>query len=107
MNYTEIKQELIIYSTDDGRTRVEVRMTGDSVWLSQAQMADLFHTTKQNISGHIKNILNEDELDNSVVKDFFTTASDGKNYNCIPGIRGNAGKRRNTNVYERLDSGTG
>ncbi len=77
------QQDLIIYSTEDGRTRVEVHMSGDSVWLSQAQMADLFHTTKQNISGHIRNILNEGELDNSVVKDFLTTAVDGKTYKVI------------------------
>jgi len=80
---TKSQQELIIYSTDDGRTQVEVRMTGDSVWLSQAQMADLFHTTKQNIGGHIKNILKEGELGDAVVKDFFTTATDGKNYKVL------------------------
>lgn len=76
-------QELIIYSAENGKTRVEVRMTGDSVWLSQAQMADLFHTTKQNISLHIQNILEEDELDDSVVKDFLTTAADGKKYKVL------------------------
>jgi len=83
MTIKDKEQELIIYTGDDGQTRVEVRMTGDSVWLSQAQMADLFQTTKQNISSHIQNILDEGELDNSVVKDFLTTASDGKNYNVL------------------------
>lgn len=71
-------QELIIYSADNGKTRVEARMTGDSVWLSQAQMADLFHTTKQNISLHIQNILEEGELtEAATVKDFLTVQTEG------------------------------
>jgi len=77
------KQELIIYSADDGSARLEVRMAGDSVWLSQNQLAELFDTTKQNISLHIKNILEEGELGDSVVKDFLTTAADGKNYSVL------------------------
>lgn len=83
MTDTNKNQEILIYSTEDGQTRVEVRMTEDSVWLSQIQIAELFHTTKQNISGHIRNILNEGELDHSVVKDFLTTATDGKNYKVL------------------------
>lgn len=74
------QSELIMYQTEDGTTRINVRMEGDTVWLSQAQMAELFQTTKQNISLHINNIFREGELDNSVVKDYLTTASDGKNY---------------------------
>jgi hypothetical protein len=82
-NDAERQQELIIYAAEDGQTRVEVRMTGDSVWLSQAQMAELFHSSKQNISLHIQNILGEGELDGSVVKDFLTTAADGKQYKVL------------------------
>ena len=60
---------------------LEVRLENDTVWLSQAQMAELFCTTKQNISTHTNNIFRENELvKDSVVKDFFTTALDGKNY---------------------------
>jgi len=73
------KQELIIYTTEDGRTRVEVRLSGDSIWLSQAQMADLFQTTKQNISLHIQNIIEEHELfEAATVKDFLTVQKEGK-----------------------------
>ena len=73
--------EIIIYQTDDGRTNIDVRMEDETVWLTQAQMAELFQTTKQNVSLHINNGLAEGELDgNSVVKEYLTTASDGKNY---------------------------
>jgi len=73
--------EIIIYQTDDGLTRIDVRMENETVWLTQAQMAELFQTTKQNISLHIQNLFNENELDkNSVVKESLTTAVDGKNY---------------------------
>ena len=72
---------LILYQTEDGRTRLEVRLQNQTVWLTQAQMADLFQTTKQNVSLHLKNIFAESELhEDSVVKEFLTTASDGKNY---------------------------
>ena len=57
-------------------------MDNETVWLMQNQMAELFQTTKQNVSLHLKNIFEEGELSvNSVVKDFLTTAQDGKNYN--------------------------
>jgi hypothetical protein len=73
--------EILIYQTEDGETRIEVRMEAETVWLSQAQMAQLFQTSKQNISLHIKNIFLEAELDqNSVVKEYLTTAPDCKNY---------------------------
>lgn len=73
--------EVLLYQTDDGTTRVEVRMAGDTVWLNQNQMADLFLTTKQNVGQHIRNVFAEGELaSESVVKDFFTTAADGKQY---------------------------
>jgi hypothetical protein len=71
----------LIYQTEDGRTKIDVRFTDETVWLSQQLMAELFQTTKQNISLHIKNILAEGELaEDSVVKDFLTTAVDGKSY---------------------------
>ena len=75
------KSELIIYQTDDGRTRIETRLEDETVWLTQAQMAELFQTTKQNVGQHLKNIFEERELDeDSVVKKFFITAADGKGY---------------------------
>ncbi len=77
----ENASELIFYRTEDGRTRLEVRLENETVWLTQNQMADLFQTTKQNISQHIQNVFSEKELcEISVVKDSFTTAADGKIY---------------------------
>ena len=79
---TNTNQEIIIYNSDDGKTKVALMTKDGNVWLNQNQMAELFDTSKQNISLHILNILEENELDaNSVVKDYLTTASDGKNYN--------------------------
>ncbi len=73
--------QIIIYQTDNGKTRVEVRFEHENVWLSQKLMAELFDTTKQNVSLHLKNIFKENELDQiSVVKDFLTTARDKKKY---------------------------
>lgn len=75
------KSQILIYRTESGGTKIEVRLEGETVWLTQKIMAELFQTTKQNISLHIQNIFTEGELDeNSVVKEFFTTAADGKNY---------------------------
>ncbi len=75
------QSQIVIYKTENGETKIDVRFDGSTVWLTQQALAELFQTTKQNISQHIKNILEEDELQrNSVVKDFLTTASDGKNY---------------------------
>ena len=77
-----MENEIIIYQTQDGKTKIDVKIEDETVWLTQSQMADLFETTKQNISQHIKNAYDEGELnENSVVKDFLTTAQDGKNYN--------------------------
>ena len=74
--------EIIIYNTDDGKTSVALMAKDGNVWLNQQMLAELFDTSKQNVSLHIINILNEKELDeNSVVKDYLTTAADGKNYN--------------------------
>ncbi len=73
--------EIILYTTDDGQDRIQLRAIDGSVWLSQAEMAELFQTTKQNVSLHIQNILEEGELfADSVVKEYLTTAADGKNY---------------------------
>ena len=73
--------EILLYQTDDGQTKIDVRLEEETVWLSQAQMVELFQTTKQNISLHIRNIFKEGELDEiSVVKEYLTTASDRKQY---------------------------
>ena len=85
MAENEIKKatpNFVIYQTDDKIINVSVRLAEETVWLTQKQLAEIFDTTKQNIGQHIKNIIADGELDeNSVVKFFFTTASDGKNYN--------------------------
>ena len=73
--------EILLYQTEDGLSRIEVRLEDETVWLTQSLMAELFQTTKQNISLHIRNIFDEQELpEDSVVKDSLTTAADGKNY---------------------------
>ena len=73
--------EIIIYQTEDGLTKIDVSMQDETVWLSQADMSKLFQTTKQNISLHIRNIFKDGELDSaSVVKEYLTTGTDGKNY---------------------------
>jgi hypothetical protein len=78
---TSNKSEIIIYQSGDGRTKIDVRIEGETVWLSQAQMAELFQTTKQNVSLHINNAFKEGELEpDSVVKEYLTTAADGKSY---------------------------
>ena len=75
------KNEIVVYQPEGGEFHIEVRVENETVWLTQAQMAELFHATKQNISLHIANIYKEGELDrNSVVKEYLTTASDGKCY---------------------------
>ena len=75
------QQEIIIYQTDDGAVKIDVKMANDTVWLSLDLMAELFQRDKSTISRHIKNIFSEGELSpNSVVAKFATTAADGKNY---------------------------
>ncbi|MFZ3170489.1 MAG: hypothetical protein WA118_00650 [Carboxydocellales bacterium] len=77
----ENNTEILIYQTEDGRTKVDVRVEDETVWLTQAQMVELFQTSKQNISLHIKNVFSEGELnENSVVKEYLTTADDGKSF---------------------------
>ena len=80
MSKNDEKGEIVLYQPE-GEVRLEVRVENETVWLTQAQMAELFHATKQNVSLHIANIFREGELlKKSVVKEYLTTASDGKHY---------------------------
>ena len=73
--------EFILYTDPSGKVKVEIFVMNDTVWLTQQRIAELFDTSKQNISYHLSNIFKDSELDeNSVVKEFLTTAADGKNY---------------------------
>ena len=73
------QSQILIYQTDDWKTRLEVKLENETVWLNQNQIAELFQTTKQNVSLHIKNVFDEGELEpGSVVKESLTTAADGK-----------------------------
>lgn len=73
--------EIIIYQNNEGDIKIDVRLEEESVWLTQAQLCDLFQKSKATISEHIKNVFEEGELsENSVVRKFRTTASDGKSY---------------------------
>ena len=75
------RTDILIYQTEDGNTKIEVRLENENVWMTQKAIAELYQSTKQNISLHIKNIFEEKELDeDSVVKFYLTTAKDGKNY---------------------------
>ena len=75
------EQNIIIYKTQDGKVKLSLYARDGSVWMNQNQIAELFDTSKQSISYHIINILEDNELDeNSVVKNYLTTASDGKSY---------------------------
>jgi hypothetical protein len=76
------QQQIIIYNTVDGKASVSLYAKDGLVWMNQNQLAELFATSKQNIGQHIENILQDKELDKtSVVKNYFTTAADGKDYN--------------------------
>jgi len=73
--------DFIIYQSESGQTRLEVRLSGETVWLTQKMMAELFQTSVPNINMHLKNIFEEQELnEDSVIQDFLITAADGKNY---------------------------
>jgi len=77
----ESQGNIILYETEDGRNRIQLRAGGGTVWLTQLEMAELFLATKQNISLHLKNLFAEGELDPAaVVKESLTTAADGKDY---------------------------
>ena len=78
----EQKGEIILYQAENGTTKIEVRLENENVWLTQAQLVELYQSSKSNISEHIKHIFEEGELsENSVVRKFRTTATDGKDYN--------------------------
>ena len=76
-----MSSELILYQTEDGESQVQLRASDGSAWLAQMEIAELFATTKQNVSLHVRNILADGELvEDSVVKESLTTAADGKRY---------------------------
>jgi hypothetical protein len=78
------ESKILIYQTEDGYTRIETRLENETVWLTQAQLCELFQKSKSTISEHIRNIFDEAELqENSVVRNFRTTAADGKNYETV------------------------
>ena len=73
--------EIIIYQTNDGKNKIDVKLEGETVWLTQTQLVELYQSSKSNVSEHIKHIFEEKELEeDSVVRKFRTTASDGKQY---------------------------
>ena len=79
-NSNIVENEIFIYQTEDGHTKIDVKLEGETVWLTQAQLCELYQTSKSNISEHIKHIFEEEELDEeSVVRKFRTTADEGKN----------------------------
>ena len=81
MNKQDQNNQIIIYNTADGETKIKVRMKNETVWLSQKQMAELFDCSVDNISLHLKNVFKEGELsEDSVTEEYSVTASDGKNY---------------------------
>ena len=78
MDKDKNQSQIILYQTEDGKTRVEVRFEHENVWLSQKIIAALFDTSVPNINMHLKNIFSAGELtSNSVIKEFLITASDG------------------------------
>lgn len=78
------KDQIIIYNIDDGNTSIALYAKDENVWMNQSQIAELFATSKQNISLHIINIFKENELiEKSVVKNYLTTANDGKKYKVV------------------------
>ncbi len=82
-NDIEMSQgEIVIYQTDSGNTKIDVKIQDETVWLTQTQLVELYQTSKSNISEHIKHIFDDEELDEeAVVRYFRTTAKDGKSYN--------------------------
>jgi len=78
------RSQILFYQSENGTSRIEVRLDEGTVWLTQALIAELYQTTIPNINIHIGNIFKENELDrNSVVKEYLTTAADGKNYRTL------------------------
>lgn len=81
MDTEKPKGELVVYTTADQQVEVQLKIAHETAWLTQLEMAELFQTTKQNVSLHLSNIFEEGELQEySVVKEYLTTAADGKNY---------------------------
>jgi len=81
MKIPQTKSQIIIYQTEDGQTKIDVRFEDENVWLTQKLLAELFNTTTANINMHLKNIFKQQELDkNSVIKDFLITASRLKHF---------------------------
>lgn len=79
MNKDELDNKIVMYQTEDGKTQLDVKLENETVWLTQAQMTELFQTTKQNISLHINNIFKERELDSkATVKEYLTVQHEGK-----------------------------
>lgn len=73
-------ENFTFYTPEDGKARVNLSVAPGSAWLTQAEITELFHTTRQNVSLHAKNIFDDDDLsEESVVKDSLTAAADGKN----------------------------
>lgn len=78
-NKKEARSEIIIYQTEDGSTKIDVKFEEETVWLTQAQLCELYQTSKSNISEHVKHIFEEGELEeDSVVRKFRTTGADRK-----------------------------
>ena len=77
----EENNRILIYTDGSGLTRIDVKLEEDTLWLTQAQMCELYQTSKSNVSEHIKHIFEEGELqEEAVVRKFRTTAADGKSY---------------------------
>ena len=73
------EDKIIIYQTEDGQTQIDVRLENETVWLTQAQIVELFQTTKQNVSLHVGNIFKEGELEQeATVKEYLTVQKEGK-----------------------------
>lgn len=75
------ESQILLYRAEDGKTQIQVKLQDETVWLTQAQMAELFQKNVRTINEHIKNIFKEGELEeNSVIRNFRITAADGKQY---------------------------
>ena len=73
------ENKIVIYQTEDGQTQIDVRLENETVWLTQAQMVELFQTTKQNVSLHLNNLYKEGELEKEgTVKEYLTVQQEGK-----------------------------
>ena len=78
LNFLE-ENKIVIYQSEDGQTQIDVRLENETVWLTQAQMVELFQTTKQNVSLHVNNVFKEGELEQqSTVKEYLTVQQEGQ-----------------------------